>query len=118
MSDPAKTAFDLPEKDLDGSDRVVLRQVTEFGWHVVLIPEHEKGPGFAFTDGLFHTYGHPEQIVAEANYAEFVDSAMWFYRRNAFPLLQVLWPDKRKRFPGDPSCPKGMLKHQPRLKEP
>lgn len=167
MSEPATTAFDLPEADLDDSDRAVLQHVTEFGWHVVLIPEDNEGPGFAFTVGLFHTFGHPELIVvglgpiepeclsqivlndlgvridegerfadgdqvsgtlegydvrfeavAEANYPEFVGTARWFYRQNLFPLLQVLWPDKRKRFPGDPKCPKGMLKLQPRLKEP
>jgi len=30
--------------------------------------------------------------------------AFWFYRGKEFPVLQVVWPDRAGRFPGDPAC--------------
>jgi hypothetical protein len=44
-------------------DRKLLSDVEEFGWHVALIPEDDEGPAFAFTVGLYRTFGHPEVIV-------------------------------------------------------
>ena len=44
-------------------DRQVVSDVEEYGWHVALIPADEERPGFAFSIGLFKTFGHPEVIL-------------------------------------------------------
>ncbi|WP_405786129.1 DUF4262 domain-containing protein [Streptomyces sp. NBC_01367] len=45
------------------ADRVggrIIADVRRHGWHVVMVPEDEIGPGFAYTIGLAHTHGAPE----------------------------------------------------------
>ncbi|CAL9578763.1 DUF4262 domain-containing protein [Streptomyces sp. enrichment culture] len=52
--------------DRERADRVaatVVAHVRRYGWHVVMVPEDETGPGFAYTVGLAHTYGVPELSV-------------------------------------------------------
>ncbi|MGP3979267.1 DUF4262 domain-containing protein [Streptomyces sp. 8N114] len=52
--------------DRDEADRVELaitENVRRRGWHVVMVPEDEVGPGFAYTIGLSHTHGAPEMAV-------------------------------------------------------
>ncbi|MEV7416320.1 DUF4262 domain-containing protein [Streptomyces sp. NPDC089919] len=46
--------------EADRIDRTVIEHVQRHGWHVVMVPEDEIGPGFAYTIGLAHTYGGPE----------------------------------------------------------
>ncbi|MFE9139357.1 DUF4262 domain-containing protein [Streptomyces sp. NPDC007355] len=49
--------------DRDEADRLdltVIEHVQQHGWHVVMVPEDEIGPGFAYTIGLAHTHGGPE----------------------------------------------------------
>ncbi|WP_264201768.1 DUF4262 domain-containing protein [Streptomyces antimicrobicus] len=41
-------------------DQTVIEHVQQHGWHVVMVPEDEIGPGFAYTIGLAHTHGAPE----------------------------------------------------------
>jgi hypothetical protein len=47
----------------DKSEQKVVDDVATYGWHCVNI--HPEGPhvGYAFTVGLFHSYGHPELII-------------------------------------------------------
>jgi uncharacterized protein DUF4262 len=47
----------------DKSEQKVISDVQEHGWHVILVSPDESGPGFAFTIGLFHSYGHSEVIL-------------------------------------------------------
>jgi len=47
----------------DRSEERVVADVQRHGWHVVLIPEEDGMPGWAFTVGLSKTFGHPEVIV-------------------------------------------------------
>lgn len=44
----------------DGVGRTVIENVQRHGWHVVMVPEDDIGPGFAYTIGLAHTHGAPE----------------------------------------------------------
>ncbi|MEV0528576.1 DUF4262 domain-containing protein [Streptomyces sp. NPDC050439] len=44
----------------DRRDLTVIKHVQQHGWHVVMVPEDEIGPGFAYTIGLAHTHGGPE----------------------------------------------------------
>ncbi|HEY9327342.1 MAG TPA: DUF4262 domain-containing protein [Streptomyces sp.] len=49
--------------DRDEADRVdltIIENVRQHGWHVVMVPEDEVGPGLAYTVGLAHTSGAPE----------------------------------------------------------
>lgn len=52
----------------------------------------------------------------EERYREHVGYAIWFNKGTAFPLLQLLWPDKDGRFPGDPGAATFMAKRQPLLR--
>lgn len=45
--------------DLEGE---ILASVETVGWHVCVVAEDEEGPGFAFSIGLFESFGHPEVI--------------------------------------------------------
>ncbi|MGW3324288.1 DUF4262 domain-containing protein [Streptomyces virginiae] len=46
--------------DADRMEEDVIGNVRRHGWHVVMVPEDEIGPGFAYTIGLAHTHGVPE----------------------------------------------------------
>ena len=48
---------------IDPRDQKVLDDISRYGWHVVKVFEDDAGPGFAFTIGLFESYGHPEVIA-------------------------------------------------------
>ncbi|MCB5166571.1 DUF4262 domain-containing protein [Streptomyces bambusae] len=47
----------------DDIDRMMIDHVQRYGWHVVMVPEDEAGPGFAYTVGLAHSYGSAELAV-------------------------------------------------------
>ena len=51
-----------PEPECD-ADRKVLADIRDVGWHLVHVPEVGRTPGWAFTIGLFHSFGHPEILV-------------------------------------------------------
>ena len=44
-------------------DAKVLADIHEYGWHVVAIPEVDETPGWAFSIGLYKSFGHPEIIL-------------------------------------------------------
>ncbi|MFB6564326.1 DUF4262 domain-containing protein [Streptomyces sp. NPDC056400] len=46
--------------EADQVDGRIISDVQRHGWHVVMVPEDEIGPGFAYTIGLAHTHGAPE----------------------------------------------------------
>jgi len=48
---------------LDEGDKQLLSDVQTYGWHVLIIEEDDEGPGYGFSVGLFHTFGHPEVVV-------------------------------------------------------
>jgi len=54
--------FALPEAE-DDSDRKLLSDIEEYGWHVVFVAEEPDTPRFAFTVGLYYRYAHPEILV-------------------------------------------------------
>ncbi|WP_158265276.1 DUF4262 domain-containing protein [Blastopirellula marina] len=47
----------------DDSDRKLLADIQEFGWHLVAIQDDEEGPAYVFSVGLYHTLGHPEICI-------------------------------------------------------
>src|SRR4051812_14434557 len=46
--------------EADRADLMIIENAQRHGWHVVMVPEDEIGPGFAYTIGLSHTHGGPE----------------------------------------------------------
>jgi hypothetical protein len=46
--------------EADRADLTITENVQQHGWHVVMVPEDDIGPGFAYTIGLAHTHGAPE----------------------------------------------------------
>jgi hypothetical protein len=50
---------------LPAPDIKVLEDIQRVGWHVtgVFASEGEEGPEWAFSIGLFHSFGHPEVVV-------------------------------------------------------
>ncbi|MGW8327498.1 DUF4262 domain-containing protein [Streptomyces sp. NPDC055897] len=46
--------------EADRMDLTIIENVQRDGWHVVMVPEDEIGPGFAYTIGLAHTHSAPE----------------------------------------------------------
>jgi hypothetical protein len=56
MNQPQRIGKDEPE-------RIVLNNISEFGWHAVNIIEDNGCPPWTFTIGLYETYGFPELII-------------------------------------------------------
>jgi uncharacterized protein DUF4262 len=54
---------------LSGPDTKVLQDIQRVGWHVIGVfakegQKGQKGSDWAFSIGLFHSYGHPEVVIA------------------------------------------------------
>lgn len=49
------------EHDIE-SKKAILADIEKFGCHVALFEKDNYLPGFAYTIGLYKTYGHPEII--------------------------------------------------------
>jgi hypothetical protein len=49
--------------EFDVSDRKLLADVEEYGWHCLHVHEEGQLPYWSFSIGLFHTWQHPELIV-------------------------------------------------------
>lgn len=45
------------------SEQKVIDDIAEYGWHCVNIHPEGEHVGYAFTIGLFQSYGHPELII-------------------------------------------------------
>ena len=48
--------------EAEGDERI-LEDIRSVGWSVILIPEDEEGPAFAYTLGLYHSQRHPEVLI-------------------------------------------------------
>jgi len=48
---------------MEKNDKIVLDNIKKFGWHVVIVPTDDKGPGFAFSIGIYKNFGQPEIII-------------------------------------------------------
>ncbi len=154
---------DAAWKRHDHFEDAIKTAVTEHGWFVAKIEGGVSNdePAFAYTVGLFKTYGHPEltciglrtdlmhvmlnncgqliktgqqppvgppfdevlddfkvqlrEVRARESYDEHMGYAIWFNGGSEFPLLQLVWPDKEGRFPGDPGASPWMVARQPLL---
>lgn len=148
---------------VDDGEEFIERSVRDRGWAVQLIPaaDTEREPAFAYTVGLFKTFGFSEiitfgmdlhamaailnvcgdrvkagdrlaigpaisgvlvgfdvrlrEVKAPTSYASHVGYALWFHKGPNFPLVQLVWPDKQGRFPGDAGAAEFMARAQPLL---
>jgi len=53
-------------KGMPAPDAKVLQDIQRVGWHVVSVfsSEGEEGPEWAFSLGVFHSFGHPEIMIS------------------------------------------------------
>jgi hypothetical protein len=63
MSKKKQNAGGGPPKPADEHDRKLLADVKRHGWHVLGVEQDGDGPGFAYSVGLYRSFGHPEVIV-------------------------------------------------------
>ena len=54
--------FQMPVAE-DDSDRKLLSDIAQYGWHVLHIFADESGPCFSFSVGFYLKFGHPEILV-------------------------------------------------------
>jgi hypothetical protein len=81
-----------------------------------LIKTGEKPPvGTPFAEVLDDYKVLLREVRARNSYDAHVGYAIWFNGGREFPLLQLVWPDKEGRFPGDPGTSPGLAKQQPLL---
>ncbi|HET9442350.1 MAG TPA: DUF4262 domain-containing protein [Acidimicrobiales bacterium] len=62
-SDPCHCVIHEPPDDRDGwsdDDRTLVADVGRHGWALVGVDAGPAAPGWAFTVGLWHSFGHPE----------------------------------------------------------
>lgn len=78
------------------------------GWH---FREGDFCPGEAVHCSCPLLFGEVSQ-EAQSDYLLY---AHWFYHGNDFRTLQVLWPDRHNRFPGDPCFSEELVEQQPLL---
>lgn len=55
------------------------------------------------------------QVIEPKSFKEHVGYARWFYKGGAFPLFQLVWPDKQARFPQEPGTTEAFNQQQPLL---
>lgn len=54
--------FEWPKPD-HPADKLIFRNIRKYGCHIVSIASDERGPGYAFSIGLFANYDHPELVI-------------------------------------------------------
>jgi hypothetical protein len=91
--------FQHPELAVFGMDLRAMHQLLNRagvairkGWRL------EAGPPYS---GLLEAYDCSFRSVLPRWYAPFLGNAQWHYRGDAFPVLQLFWPDAQQRFPWD-----------------
>jgi hypothetical protein len=48
---------------LDEADEKVLKDVENNGWHVIVVSDEGREPGWGFSVGLYYTFRHPEVVI-------------------------------------------------------
>lgn len=77
----------------------------------------QSGTRFAVGEpvsGVLEGYGvRFRAVTTTASYAEYLGYGCRHYGNRAFPVLQLLWPDKQHRFPGEAAAADFLAKCQP-----
>ena len=74
----------------------IVSDVKQYGFHVAIIPGDGYSPAFAYTIGLFKTYGYPELICFGLNH-DLMHSMFWtakeLFDKQPSPDLSIGYPD-------------------------
>jgi hypothetical protein len=62
-SGPGQPWQRAPAVTEEDRERKLVSDIEEVGWHVIVVAEDDEGPSFAYSIGLFRTFGHPEIII-------------------------------------------------------
>jgi hypothetical protein len=69
------------------------------------------------SDVLLEGYACVPRLASPRWYRPLIGYARWFNQGDAFPLLQLFWPDRDGRMPWDPEAPAWLRQDQPLLYE-
>ena len=47
----------------DEIEQQALDAIKQHGWHLIIVPDDEEGPGFVYSVGMMQTLNHPEIIM-------------------------------------------------------
>lgn len=142
------------------SEERCVADVERYGLHVLKIGAEVDSPTFAYSVGLYHTFGHPELIilgldldvmhrllndvaaalragrrysagdvsdefvegypvtfrtVPRRQYAAYLGWANWFHGGLEYPVLQMIYPDRERRWPWEEGVSDGFRRNQPVL---
>ncbi|MBM4063197.1 MAG: DUF4262 domain-containing protein, partial [Planctomycetes bacterium] len=64
-------------------------------------------------DGLLQGYPVRFFAVPDAARRSLLEVASWAYQDEAFPAVQLVWPDKQGRWPWEPGVRDGFRQSQP-----
>jgi hypothetical protein len=67
------------------------------------------------SDQVLDGYSCMFRAVPFEVYPDYLGYAMWFYRSEAFPVLQCVWPDNQHRYPWEKDCHPEVRRRQPIL---
>jgi hypothetical protein len=66
-------------------------------------------------DGILEGYNCTFRPVPHSHYEAYLGSARWYYDGDAFPVLQLIWPDREHRYPWAAPAGAWIRKGQPVL---
>lgn len=154
----------MPTFSADPEERALeercVADVAEYGLHVVEVSAEADSPAFAYTVGLYRTFGRPEVImfglgldtmhrllndladaireghaldagdvsdrlldgydvtfrtVPKRQYAAYLGWANWFNDGHEYPTLQMIYPDRERRWPWTDGVAESFRRNQPVL---
>lgn len=154
----------MPNFSRDPHERALeercVADVEQYGLHVLKIGAEADSPTFAYTVGLYRTFGHAEVImlglgldmmhqvlndladslrkgrryapgdvsdeflegypvtfrtVPEWHYDPYLGWANWFNEGHDYPAIQMIYPDRERRWPWDKGASEGFRQNQPVL---
>lgn len=78
------------------AEKKIISDVEKYGFHVAIIPGDGYSPAFAYTIGLFKTYGYPE-LICFGLHQDLLHSVLWSGKelldKQPLPDLSVGYPD-------------------------
>jgi hypothetical protein len=105
--------FDQPEVIVFGLPQEIAHELVN-----LIADEANEGQQFLAgtrQEGLLEGYPVRFVDVPRACYADYLGAACWAYEGDAFPAVQLVWPDKQGRWPWDPEARQGFRASQPVL---
>lgn len=107
----------------DHPEVIIIGQKPELGHSVINHVRDRLRAGERFVPGeryggFLEGYDVTFIEVDREEYPEHLGWCRWFYDGDDFPALQIVWPDKRGRFPWEEGCHPAVVEWQTLLGEP